>query len=348
MKIALPAGLVTSMDQSINASTAYASRQDFIADAIANLLADLAVEGAAPGPSTASPVVLDSPQASPSPSVAAEPTPSAEPAPVYTKEIEPLEVYLAEVLAEIPNVSSSGISAGPMTERLTEPIWGMHNRDYPTLWAAGLLSREMADGEPVTYHSWVATTAELAWRLRDSLSESAMDLSGFPANPDKPDKSEARFIRFFIGDDVGNGPLFDLGLASNPGNGTVTLTEPGLHLLAQLKGWSPRTDVEVKAEAREAFLRHLAVWVPEDFKLIRLVVEAIADGMADRDSLIAAMAEMYPSWIRNVGNTYVAGYIGRSREWGLLESRQQKRRYVVKSGALEALEAAASHAGGRN
>ena len=93
---------------------------------------------------------------------------------------------------------------------------------------------------------------------------------------------------------------------------------------------------------RLALLRHIAVWVPADFALMTQVVEAIHDGKSDREALVEDVAGHYPAWSNKVANTNIAGYVGRSREWGLIEYRQEKRHYVLTPDAMDALSRAAA------
>jgi hypothetical protein len=343
VKLALPSELVVAMDTYINTSSSYNGRQDFVADAIANLLADLEVGGVAAeaplhdvpsavsanGVGLASSAVVSDSSQSPAASI-----PS-----VVGKTVEPFETSTALALARISFPSedllrSEGIGPSP-----SEVTWGIHNRDFPTLWAAGMLSRELTTHESVDYQNWLAEAVDVAWRLAASLADSDIDLSGFPMNLDKADKSESRFVRFFLGETAGHGPLFDLGLVAEVESGRVAMTLDGANVLAQLEGWAPTVSRRPADDARDVFLSHLFWRVPADFNLMQEIVDLISEGFSDRDTLIAEIGSRNAGWSSGVTTTNVAGFIGRARQWGLIERRQTNRRYQLSPGAVAAIHA---------
>lgn len=343
VKLALPSDLVAAMDAYINISPSYSGRQDFVADAIANLLVDLEVGGTAAEVTfleVATAFSAEGTGVSSSAALSGSSKNTAVVIPsVMPKSVEPFETSAALALAGISFpadglLRTEGISPSPL-----EPTWGIHNRDFPTLWAAGILSRELASVETVDYQMWLTETTEIAWRLAASLDGSDIDLSGFPMNVDKAEKSESRFVRFFLGETVGRGPLFELGLVSEVEPGRVALTLDGSKVLSRLEGWTPRLSDPPSSETRDIFLSHLFRRVPADFKLLKEIIDLINEGASDRDSLIAEIGSRNSSWPPGVTATNVAGFIGRAREWGLIERRQKNRRYELSPGAVAAIHA---------
>lgn len=331
VKLALPSDLVTTMDTYINATTSYSGRQNFIADAIANLLADLEVEGASADADLRPPPALLSVTSRTEIAADNQARESS------SKRVEPLDRGTALALAEVAFASDDLLRTERIFPSPTEPTWGIHNRDFPTLWAAGLMSRELAESETIDYQRWLNETVEVAWRLAASLDGLDIDLSGFPMNVDKADKSESRFVRFFLGEEAGRGPLFDLGLAAEVEPGRVTLTLDGADLLAKLQGWAPLISEPPPAQIRDLFLHHLFWRVPADFELLRDIVDLIGRGADERYALIAEIGNRNPDWPKGVTATNVAGFIGRGRQWGLIERRQKNRRYELTAGAVDAI-----------
>ena len=199
VKVALPSDLVASMDGYINGSQAYSGRQDFVADAVGNLLADLEVEYAVPAdppmhlqprPGNENHPPLRTDLSPPRTVVAREPS-------RRLKQIETMEPFVAQALAAIAVPAAEITITADPTVRPENPSWGMFNRYFPTLWAAGMLSRELTGHRPVDYQPWLQEITELAWSVTAALTDADVDLSGFPSNREKADKSEGT-IRSFL------------------------------------------------------------------------------------------------------------------------------------------------------
>ncbi len=339
VKVAMPAKLVQSMDRVITSSSAYNSRQDFIADAVANLLADIEVAsevgGSADHRQTVDTSIWSRSEREPEPlDIEAE-----NGAHQRLTSAEGLE--LASIPALPPDLQ---LSAEPEDSgSLETPTWGLHNRDWPTLWSAALLGKASATG-PVQYTEWLAETARLAWQLTDAVGDE-LDLSGFPSNREKVERSEGRFIEFFVGPGVGRGPLFEFGLACGVGDGRVLLTPDGFSLLRQLEGMRPTTEEPPPSRWRRAFFEHLAKNRPPDLAMLIEVVDLISIGRSTRMELNEALQVRHPDWSDTNAATNAAGYVARAREWGLLERKQINHQYVIRSEALADIEEVARSAG---
>ena len=104
------------------------------------------------------------------------------------------------------------------------PLFGLHNRDYPSLWALAHLATMALNG-PVPAATFYTEVLHEAWRFGELLLAIEKHLgikctAQFPTNPDKRKPAELGFRSFAIGDyrDAGdtyttNGPLFEWGLA---------------------------------------------------------------------------------------------------------------------------------------
>lgn len=308
VKALLPAGVVRAMDAFIEKSGAYADRNEFLADAIQGHLAELqgGTEAltAAPRERSASP----------------------EPSPVTVG----LGI-LTPLPPEVPTVEGDGFTSA-------EPTWGMHNRDFPTLWAAAHLGAATAEaGRPLSFTDWSKDVIAAAWQLAHVLDGSQFDTSGFPSNDSKREASEGRFMRFFVGADGGTGPLFDLGLAGSR-DGKVAVTADGLSLLRDLEGFGCDPNQEVHVAWSQSFLTHLARHAPADLRFMRLVLDLILAGNSSRTELVEAAGGQRPDWSDAVLATNVAGYVARAREWGLMAKKQAQGRYVVYDDAMELVD----------
>jgi Arc/MetJ-type ribon-helix-helix transcriptional regulator len=338
VKVALPAHLVDAMDVAVE-RFGYADRSAFVSDAVANLVAevDLAPVNAPPeeallARSGAGNAV--SPVRARSLSVAERAMPP-DPAPPGVG----LSAVIEAPAGDVP-------LAAELCPEAEEPTWGMHNRDWPTLWAASELGRESYGGA-VRYKQWVRALVDRSWDLAEVLSGDEFDTSGLPANRDKGERSAGRFQSFFVGNAPGDGPLFDLRLAAPAGTDAVLLTAPGAQLLRALAGLEPRRHAVVRDEWRHAFLTHLAAWVPKDFEFLYEIVELIAAGKTSRVDLLHAVDANHPEWTtESFVATNVAGFVARGREWNVIEAQQKDRKYDVVADAVEALDRARGAATG--
>jgi hypothetical protein len=263
---------------------------------------------------------------------------------------DPLAALEAELVLAVPPDGPPPLTEGRIPKP-DKPTWGMHNRDWPTLWALADLARRTAElRAPVPFSPWRQALGERASELAARLEAlgTRFDVSGFPAARRRGDGSTLRFLALFVGERVGVGPLFSLGLAGPaepaadaPGRGrstrdfrAIALTPAGLDLLHSLAGFAP-WPAPVPDGRRRAWVSHLRTWVPADFALLVAVMEEISGGHDTRTTLVDAVA-IRMGWEpgSNTAKTNVAGMIGRAREWNLVQRRQGKDRYRLVPDAL--------------
>lgn len=224
-----------------------------------------------------------------------------------------------------------------------EPLFGLHNRDYPSLWSAQQLALQTQGGF-IPLKDYIETTLTEAWRFAESLEElnrqAQTKLTAlFPKNWAKPQSAEESFKAFAIGalakkplpDGKVNasGPLYTWGLAQvqrNEEGLEVGLTGPGYELLAQLAGISLRLPHE--EHFAERFLNFLKEHAPADAAGFDYLLEAVPEGPT-RVELAGRFQEWQPAWSDTEANTYAAAYVARAREWGLLEHKLIDRCYVL-------------------
>lgn len=221
-----------------------------------------------------------------------------------------------------------------------EVLFGLHNRDYPSLWAAAHLGR-MTKDELVPAKRFFTAAAEEAWSFAKRLipleTESGQKLTGlFPTNRDKPESSEGAFLSFAIGtydhrDETirASGALFNWRVAQlvrGDGELLIGLTPEGYELLQQLAGLS--LDLPHDQASAEVFFNYLRANAPADAAGFDEVLKALSAGLTRRE-LVEAIAHNHGDWTETVAATNAAGYVARAREWGLVARKQAQGRYVL-------------------
>lgn len=237
-----------------------------------------------------------------------------------------------------PFLFRDGILDGPKG-----PLLGLHNRDYPTLWAARRLA-EYTPRAPIPWDEFQTTVTAAAWLYGFSLQQ--IDPVGstgrvtalFPVNLAKRQAAERNFQHFGLGAFPrrgkgtrisGSGPLFAwrmCQLARREEGLVVALTSDGLELLRALQGLS----LEYPHDPSHArvFLEHLARFAPGDRWGFDFLLEAIVE-RPTRESLVSTFAEYDSAWTPAMASSFAQGYIARAREWGLVEPRLDGGRYAL-------------------
>ena len=224
------------------------------------------------------------------------------------------------------------------------PQFGLHNRDYPSLWAANRLCDLTAEG-PVSFDATLKELIGQAWDFGDHLQGlSSEEVRGkpsalFPTNRSKPQSAESAFARFAVGsiwqdedsaEWVAEGPLFDWGLVGlvEPGDSDplIGITEKGFELLCDLEGLDVAQPHAEPWAVR--FLDHLATSAPSDREGFTVILQG-AERMCSRAELIELVRKRWPDWTSTEASTNTSGYVARAREWGLLEPSQAQSKYVL-------------------
>ena len=195
MRIRLPVPLIREMDAVIiSGAGGYSTRAEFIVDAIEQRILELTVEGvedAGPPPRHRD-------------DVSAAPGPPEEEA-AHRRSSDSGPPVTIEMTKLVPRGAGFSIS---FTDDLSRPegkaLFGLHNRDYPSLWALSQLA-EMANEEPIPVADYYARVLKRAWDFGEHLLSLEEDTGRkctalFPTNSDKRKSAEARFCMFAIGD----------------------------------------------------------------------------------------------------------------------------------------------------
>lgn len=330
VKILLPVDVVRDMDKRILASEgAYQDRNEFVAEAIRDRLAEDAAfsgdaqeatrSGRPKKPSAAQIAAAVAGYVAPDDAPVGEPT--ARPFVAPAGGLVTLGDWNRAETCTVPGQRSDQVS------------FGLHNRDFPTLWALNRLAT-MTGREAVTWEQFLGVVREegagVGERLRlhdlDRANSIAVGI-GFPKPGAKRDASIERFINAMLGSvRRADGPLFDLALVGfADGDRTmVAPTEAGLAAMGDMVGSGLSTSLPQPPAAFERWWAHLGEWAPAErgawLKVLRVVAEA-----PTRDALIA----QFPEWRGHTATTNTVGFIGRSREWGLLQPELDDGRYQL-------------------
>lgn len=332
MRIPIPVPLIREMDAVIlQGIGGYSTRSEFIVDAIRERILELFVDGtedAGPPPATLSEHVTTT-------RITEGAVPSvAGPTPVTTSATMPMTVLAALrdgfVVTEDADLSRAE----------GRPLFGLHNRDYPSLWALTKLAAMTVD-RPVPIEEYFAEVLKEAWRFGELLvaierHTGTKCTALFPTNPEKRKSAEMGFRSFAVGDYrtdgegyATGGPLFEwrlIGLTGGERNEPLAgVTAAGWALLAGVSGISVKEPHP--ADAAKVFFAHLAEQAPADWKGFTEVIRAIGPDGATRQDLLDHMATAWTDWTENEVSTNSAGYVARAREWGLVEPKQTKSRY---------------------
>lgn len=204
--------------------------------------------------------------------------------------------------------------------------FGLHNRDFPTLWALDCLGRAVAEhGAPVGFGEFVAELMPRAWEMGRELAgaNGGSAASGFPTNAKRRAAAEQRFATHAIGvtGARGNsGPLFVFGLVGLDGYRAAP-TDAALRLVLALReiGFTPPP---FAPGGWEAFSQHLAEAAPLELEAWLSVLGSLVDGPT-RTELVARSTR----WPGSTAATNAASYVARGREWGLVEPQLVDGRY---------------------
>jgi hypothetical protein len=335
VKIPMPVELIAKMDEALASSRGgFQTREQFFREATEGLLADISYEESPDGSGGTG--VTQAQPARPEPAAGIEQTIELVPA-WEREELQLVDLAGSGLGPPHPGVDLSVGVADPEQE----PLLGLHNRDYPSLWAAGRLARYTTE-DVIPFEDFRRRATLAAWYYGAQLSSIANDggprlTALFPTNPRKPESAERAFENFAIGSVPRRlsvtgpvkamGPLFVWRLCQLQRKGdklVVAMTPAGRNLLEKLVGISLRLPHDPEMSAR--FLQHVFDHSPGDRWGFEQVLEVVKEE-PDRGEVVAAFAGARPEWTAATASSVAQGYVARAREWGLLEPRLQNGRY---------------------
>jgi hypothetical protein len=220
-------------------------------------------------------------------------------------------------------------------------IFGLHNRDLPTVWIVTHLAlMAAADGGPVPWVTFVnrlRTEAQQTGALLREVDKRELPAVkssiGFPKSGVKARASEDRLITTALGAPSRTGvtgPALLLGLVatSNPTESRPALapTPEAIDLLADLADAGFGISLPQPEAACRLWLRFIANSAPEEhdawFSVLRVLSEK-----PTRSELV----ERFPHWTGSTADTNTTGYVSRGREWGLVTPELADGRYLLTS-----------------
>jgi hypothetical protein len=331
VRVVLPVDLIQRVDELLLRGVGgYRNRQDFIRDAVEALVLELSYAPAPeePAPRQGAPILSDLPPE------AQQALPEALPPP----EVHAHDDHGTLDFSQLPLVPDVKVVEAPGAVVVDEPLFGLHNRDYPSLWLASRLAQATRSGL-VDDEDFMAQALQEAWILGEKLQaleqRTGTRLSSlFPTNRQKSGRAEEAFRTFAFGQvtrsDAGpraSGPLFTWRIVQVQIAGShIGLTPQGLRLMRKLAGLSAMTPHD-RTHA-EAFLVHLREHAPADWWGFETVLREVSKG-ATRLGLLQRFRAEKPRWTEAQVSTNVSGYVARAREWGLLESKQSEGKYLL-------------------
>lgn len=249
----------------------------------------------------------------------------------------------------LPPLRAEALVISGQAEVIAEPLFGMHNRDFPSLWAAHRLADYAADGV-VTFEEFAERATEEAWEYAESLRGLERDLGMkltalFPTNREKRQTASSAFRVFAIGSVTtssefihAEGPLFlwrVIDVEQRDGGVVVGLTEVGRGLLARLAGLT--ISQPHPPEQARVFLDHLREHAPADFWGFKRALDVVAE-RPSRAELVEGFRTARPDWRESVAATNAQGYVARAREWGLVAPKVVDGRYELTALGAELAE----------
>lgn len=334
VKLLLPVPLIRQLDHLlVDGVGGFTTRNEFVREAIESYMLELTHE---PAPAEPAELRRRKPDLRPvSEATALESTESS------------MEPALSMAGTALDPLAELGPAVDAEVELVHEPLFGMHNRDYPSLWAARRLAAYAEKEEAISFEEFAERATEDAWAYAVELSALEVELGTkltalFPTNADKRVAASSAFRVFAIGslsDRRANlraeGPLFlwrVIGVERRGSTNIVGLRPEGRRLLARLAGLT--VDQPHSPEMARAFLAHLREHAPADYWGFEHVLETVAE-RPTREELLQAFRQARTDWAESVAATNAQGYVARGREWGLIAPKVIERRYELTEFGIE-------------
>lgn len=327
IKLLLPTDLVRKMDAAILTSQGgYQDRNEFVGEAITDRLTEEAALHADPRTTTAEEKWADKAIGY----VATQGPPAPVPRPGMPA-IDPSrdgQLYLGQWRAR-----DRGERCTVPARRSDDVSFGLHNRDFPTLWALDVLAN-MAGQGAVGWNQFTAMArrdgAVVGERLRlhDLAYGTAISVGiGFPKPGAKREASLDRFVNAMIGSARrADGPMFTLALIgfADAERETVAPTDAGVTALGDMLEGGLGTNLPQPQPVFERWWQHVTEWAPTERAAWLKVLHVISEAPS-RNELLTR----FPEWPGHIATTNTVGFIARSREWGLMQPELLNGRYQL-------------------
>jgi hypothetical protein len=329
VKLLLPLQLIRQMDHLLlNGIGGFTTRNEFVREAIESYVLELTHE---PAPAEPAEIRQRRPKLRP---VTDTPTDVAQVSRLEKPSFSIADTALGTLAPEGPTIDGE-------VQVVAEPLFGMHNRDYPSLWAARRLATYMEEGQAIAFGEFAERATEEAWTYAAELQSLELELGTkltalFPTNVDKRTTASGAFRTFAIGSVspgstglLADGPLFlwrIIGIERRGEAIMVGLRREGRDLLASLS--SLTVAQPHPPEMTRSFLAHLREHAPTDYWGFQQVTQTVAE-RPTRAELVDAFRQARPDWRQSVAATNAQGYVARGREWGLIAPKVIDGRYEL-------------------
>lgn len=338
VRVPMAIELIRRMDRLLSEGVAgYETRAAFIAEAVDSMIVELSYEPAPPEPAHE---LDERPGATKHVDESSRPRPVAESVsgskPTTDFSGAP-EVRLEDTkLGHMPDCE---LTAGSAIV-LDKVLFGLHNRDYPSLWIARKLADSTSE-DLVPAREFVRDATESAWVFAERLVPLEKRIGKkltalFPKNVKKRERALGGFREFAIGswkkagdELLASGPLFIwrmIQLENRNGQVYLGLTAEGAELLSSLSEIS--LDMPHYESQAEIFLEHLRNHAKADWHGFETIL-ATCYSPVSRAELMKEFSDRNRDWGENLVATNTSGYIARAREWGLLEERTVNGQYQL-------------------
>jgi hypothetical protein len=223
-----------------------------------------------------------------------------------------------------------------------EPLLGLHNRDWPSLWALSVLG-ELAADAVTPWHKFLPEVTTRAWKVAEEIEETSpaggRKLTALlPTNKAKAHSAESAFQSFAVAS-VGRRPSPDgrfavsgplplwraIAFVTEAGELCAGVTDRGWDLLEQMAGLTPAAPH--RPDMAETFFSFLRAHSPTDWWGFETML-SIAAGSPTRDRYVGTFRAAR-GWSDAVAASAAQGYLARGREWGLVETKIVDGRYVL-------------------
>jgi hypothetical protein len=337
LRLVLPVDLIDRIDAVVTDGFGYRDFNAFVVDALEQRLLELEHEET---PGMASPATLARTPSFPAqtrerfgltiPSQAAEADRE-----LAAWELPDRPVGVEETALRVP--PKGVLAPAGEYEIRDEPLFGVHNRDYPSLWAAQELCGWTGDA-PLPLSRFHARVKEAALEYGAALErlEEELGVRLTALFPSPGGSAGEAFRAYAVGSATRGadgvrmaGPLYAWGLArvwEERRRLVIAPTEDCYGLLEALEGMTVMPPHEEKHAW--AFWSHVRRNAPRDFAGLWTLLRTSA-AEASRKRLEAAFAELVEAPSANTVRSVAQGYVSRAREWDLLEPDLRDGRYVL-------------------
>lgn len=247
-----------------------------------------------------------------------------------------------EIVPRVKTASQGAVVTDDASILVEEPLLGLHNRDWPSLWVLGELAEATAGG-PVAWGRFLTYVTARAWQVAEQIAAVFPDTARkatalLPTNREKVQSAESAFQSFAIADVArrsnGSGrflvsgplPLWQAIAFVRPQHELlVGVTESGWELLNRLDGTEPLSPHPI--EAAHSFFEHLRHNATIDWWGFDTMVTLLRQEPTREQYLEGFRTAR--QWKASIADSAAQGYLARGREWGLAEPKMIQGHYLL-------------------